>query len=85
MPVTDQVFVFQSMREIRDRAAFVARIDAEQLGHLLRETLDAQARIEKQCPEIGRRHQVLKIAVRLRDGFEFQLELAVHGLQFFID
>jgi hypothetical protein len=51
----------------------------------LRESLDAQAGIEEQRPEIGRRHQVLKVAVRARDRFQLQLEFAVDRLQFFID
>ena len=83
--VMDQGLVFQPVREIGDRPALVARGDAEQLGHLLREPLDAQARVEKQGPEIGRRHQVLQVAMRARDQFELPLQLAVHGLQLFID
>ena len=83
--VLDQVVVFELMGEIRDRPALVGRRDAEQIGDPVGEALDAQARIEEQRAEIGRRHQVLQVAVGARDRLELQLQLAVDGLQLLVD
>jgi len=83
--VLDQVLVFEAVSEIGDRPALVDVGDAEQLGHPVGKPVDAQSRIEEQGADIGRRDQVLQIAVGARDRIEFELELGVDGLQLFVD
>ena len=49
------------------------------------EAFDAQARVEEQDADVGRRHQVLDVAVGARHGFELCLQLGVDGLQLLVD
>jgi hypothetical protein len=66
-----QVVVLELVGEVGDRTAFVGLRDAEQLGDPIGKALDAQAGIEEQRGEIGRRDQVLQIAVSARNCFQF--------------
>src|SRR5262245_31448210 len=82
--VLDQTVVFELMRKVGNGPALVSRGNAEQLGRPFGESLYAQARVEKQRAEIGCSHQVLQIAMRARDCFELQLQLAVDRLQLLV-
>ena len=73
------------MREIGDRPALVDGGDIEKVCHVRREPLYSQAGIEEQDAEIGRGHQILKVAVAARNRFQFELEFAVDRLQLLID
>src|SRR6185437_1870198 len=65
--VLHKVGVFEPVRKIGDRAAFIGRCNAEQICDVFGKELDTQAGIEKQSAEIGRGHQVLQVAVSTRD------------------
>ena len=73
------------MGEVGDRAAFIARRDIEQFRDARRKAIDAHLRIEEQDSNVGRRHQILDVAMGARDAFELRLEFAVDGLQLLVD
>ena len=75
--IIDQAIVGELMGEVGDRPSFVGRGNVEQLGDPRREAVDPHVGIEEQNTEIGRRHQVLQIAVRARHGFQFDLSSAL--------
>ena len=83
--VVGEVVVVETVGEVGDRPAFIAGRDVEQVGDARREALDAQLRVEEQDADIGRRHQVLHVAVGARHAFELHLEFAVDGLQLLVD
>ena len=73
--VLDQVVIVEQVSEIGDRPARVARRDRKYRRHRVGEALDSQRGIEEQGAEIGRGHQVLKVAVGARDVLELVLQL----------
>src|SRR6185312_201772 len=83
--ILHQTVVFELVRKVRDGPAFVVQRDAEQFGDTLREAFDAQMGIEEQRTDVGRRHQILQIAVRARNRLQLQLQFAIDGLQLLVD
>jgi hypothetical protein len=55
----DQVLVLELMGKVGDRPALVGQRDAEQIGHTVGETFDAQTGIEEQRADLGRRSEIL--------------------------
>jgi hypothetical protein len=83
--------VVELVGEVRDRPALVAGRDIEELRDARRKALDAELGVEEQGADFGGAHQILQVAVRAADAFEFQLQLGVerlkllvHRLQFFL-
>ena len=72
------------MGEIGDQPPDIGLGNTEQIGDLVREPFDTQAGIKKQSTEIGRRHQILQVAVGSGDRFELDFQFAVDGPQLVI-
>ena len=48
-------------------------------------TLDVQFAIQKNCPDVGRSHEIGEIGISAAQFFHVAFELVVHGAQFFVD
>jgi hypothetical protein len=83
--ILDEIVVFELMGKIGDRPPLVGLGNAEQVGNAISEPVDAKTGIEKQRADVGRRHEVLQIAVGAGDRLELELELAVDRLKLFVD
>jgi hypothetical protein len=79
-----EIMVVELVGEVGDRAPFVVFGDIEKFGKPRSESLDPHRSIKEQSSHIGRRHEVLKVAVRAGNTLELQFQFIIDGLKFFI-
>ena len=83
--VVGDLGVLESRRQVGQRPADIARHHPEQRHRHRRVARDAQVPVQEQGGDGGRVHQVLQVAVGVREFVDLGLELPVDGDEFLVD